>query len=209
MMFGKSIDLGKRPFFVEMPVFTLGARQADGKLETGCTKTTNGPAVACYLSLVHTLIDAHYWRGRGVPYGAGIASTIDRELFVAENRRELIAEIRLGWPVCGRRLVREMDGNTASLAIVVRQAIVGEVKGFELAEPILEEVDLLHERAGIFAWREAYRNMASWDEQRVLASTARALNAIETTRARRSDCHEIALYDAEFEQWHFVPLSAI
>ena len=59
MMFGKSIDLGKRPFFTEMPVFTLGAQQADGKLEIGCTNTTNGPAVSCYLSLVHTLIDAH------------------------------------------------------------------------------------------------------------------------------------------------------
>jgi hypothetical protein len=75
---------------------------------------------------------------------------------------------------------------------------------FEIDQQSLDQIDDLHERAGLFAWRETYRNVATWSPRRRAEVVTRALASMKVTEGDVSLCVEAALFDAEFGQWHIV-----
>jgi hypothetical protein len=77
---------------------------------------------------------------------------------------------------------------------------------FEVDPATLEMIDELHERAGLFAWRETHQAINEWDEARLceLAELALHTSPLKVV-ADTSNCDEVGLFDPEFGQWHFVP----
>ncbi|QIN63451.1 hypothetical protein SBC1_34900 [Caballeronia sp. SBC1] len=76
---------------------------------------------------------------------------------------------------------------------------------FEVDAVMLAEYSQYRELAGLYAWQETAANILSWSERRIDLLAERALGSIELTRGEPKDYKQIALYDPEFEQWHFVP----
>ncbi|EEA03316.1 conserved hypothetical protein [Burkholderia sp. H160] len=76
---------------------------------------------------------------------------------------------------------------------------------FEVDEKAFAWLDAIHERAGLYAWRETARAVLSWKADRMAQAAYRALELIEITGCDASLCDEVALFDPESEQWHFVP----
>lgn len=73
-----------------------------------------------------------------------------------------------------------------------------------MKDETLEQVERLHERAGRFAWRETYAHMLEWEQGRMQQALTRSVNTMEPSVADKKDCSNVALFDPEFGQWHFV-----
>ncbi len=78
---------------------------------------------------------------------------------------------------------------------------------FEIDAKAMGQIDRLHERAGLFAWRETYRDFARADLRDVQGALVHALESMPVALGSRdiAQCNELALFDAEFGLWHFIP----
>ncbi|WP_051974796.1 hypothetical protein [Cupriavidus necator] len=45
-----------------------------------------------------------------------------------------------------------------------------------------------------------------WDSSRLTTAFGRAAETIAFTQGDIADCNQIAMFDPEFGQWHFVPM---
>jgi hypothetical protein len=203
-------DTGSRAYFTETPVFALVRPREDGLLDTAASMTADGLAVVCHLSFVHALIDVAYRSSQGMQYSVRAASAVDPNVFVNEEGAGLIAQLRLAWPAKNRKIVLAQGGNTATCARLLRhRTSTGLPACFEVDGGAMEQVDQLHERAGLFAWRETCREVPQWPFERQQRMLACALESMETVEASVTECQEAALFDPEFGQWHFVPFEGL
>jgi hypothetical protein len=76
---------------------------------------------------------------------------------------------------------------------------------FEVDEIMLAEYSRFRERAGLYAWQETANNVSVWPELHQQAIAEHAIDSIELTRADPTVRGQLALFDPEFQQWHFVP----
>lgn len=76
-----------------------------------------------------------------------------------------------------------------------------------LADSIARLVDEVHERAGLFAWKETAQTFADWGKIRLeaLVQEAWAQAPVMEADGAIPDFDQFALFDPEFRQWHFVP----
>lgn len=116
--------------------------------------------------------------------------------------------MRTCWPVHDRRIILQSDLSLASITKPVRLHVPHGAElpaSFEVDEAAFKWLDDIHERAGLYAWRETVRAVGSWEAPRVASAAQRALGTIEVTVCDASLCDELALFDPESERWHFVP----
>jgi hypothetical protein len=197
------------PFFSQIPTFVLAEPDENNKLIVAASETKAGPAVSCFLSPLHAMIEAMYWACRGKRYEVRHAGMIAPDTFVSADGTALMAQLRLAWPALDDgKIVLELDGNTATCAkLMIHSVPFGLPPFFELDPATLEQVDRLHERVGMYAWREVYRDMFEWENARLEWAAKRAVETMEISMADKMQCTKAALFDPEFGQWHFLPLT--
>ncbi|CAE6851159.1 hypothetical protein R75461_07476 [Paraburkholderia nemoris] len=170
--------------------------------------TPRGRAVLCFLSPFDALIEVAHFTRLGQAYHAVSASEIGRERFLRASRQELIACLHLGWSACdGKILVRprlEPHRYIRTLHQGIRIPL-----SFEVDEESIRAVDWLYERAGLFAWRETIGAFRNWSDRSVAEVIDHALRSMMLTPGFPSSCNQIALFDPEFAQWHFVPIADV
>jgi hypothetical protein len=197
-------------YFRKTPAFVLVRPRADGLLDTAASMTASGRAVVCHLSFLHALIDVAYRSSQGTQYFVHEANSVDPEVFVNAEGSGLIAQLRLAWPAKNRKVVLAQGGNTATCARLLRHsASAGLPARFEVDEEAMGQIDRLHERAGLFAWRDTYREVPQWSFERQKLTLECALKSMETVEASLTECQEAALFDPEFGQWHFVSFEGL
>lgn len=129
-------------------------------------------------------------------------------MFTNADGTALVAELRLGWQALDGKIVPESDGNSASCTrLMIHSTLYEPPPFFELDPETLGQVERLHERAGMFAWREVYRDMIKWDKVRLGWAAQRAVETMEISTANKTECTKAAVFDPEFGQWHFVPFA--
>ena len=130
-----------------------------------------------YLSLLNAMIEAMYWVvAQRKRYEVQQAGLVPPNVFVNSDRTALVAELRLGWPALDGKIVLESDGNTAAYAaLMIHSTSFGLPAFFELDPETLGLIDQLHERAGMFAWRDTYCDMLGWDDAHMEWAVARAI----------------------------------
>ncbi|SAL43013.1 hypothetical protein [Caballeronia telluris] len=203
-------DIGRCAYFKETPVFVLVRSREDGSLDTAASMTAGGRAVVCHLSFVHALIDLAYRSSQGMQYFVREANSVDPDVFANAEGSGLIAQLRLAWPAKNRKIVLAQGRNTATCArLLYHGTSTGFPARFEVDDEAMEQVDRLHERAGLFAWRDTYRELLQWPFERQKRTLECALKSMETAEARLMECREAALFDPEFGQWHFVSLEGL
>jgi hypothetical protein len=197
-----------RPYFSDFPLLLLARRVDGGRFDVSGDMTSDGETLGCYVNSVTALVDATQMARAGRPgFWCSDAGTFDRHLFRSRDGKHLVADIRIGWPVRGRKIILRPGLGFASFTKRLRQRLPddGNALSFEVNENAFTWLDAIHERAGLYAWRETARAMYSWSADRVAQVACRALEAIDVTVCDASLCDEVALFDPESEQWHFVP----
>lgn len=197
-----------RPYFSDFPLLVLARPLDNGRFDVSGDVTRDGETLGCYVNSVTALVDATQMARAGRPgFGCGDAGTFDRHLFRSRDGKSLVADIRVGWPVRRRKIILRPGLGFASVTKRLRQCLQdgGMPLSFEVNEKTFAWLDAIHERAGLYAWRETARAVHSWTADRVAEVACRALESIEVTVCDATLCDEVALFDPESEQWHFVP----
>jgi hypothetical protein len=193
-----------RPFFSELPAFVLTFQDKDGGTRIATEKAVCGPAILCYLSLVDALIEVLQFSRIGQHFKVMPAQLVPSEAFRDSDGRGLIADVHLGWPVVDGQILLRPGGALGGCTRMMHHW-AREPLSFEFDEIVLAEVTRLHEWAGLFAWRETLDHVRGWEPDRLGRVVAHALTSIELTRGDVTQCRQVALFDPEIEQWHFVP----
>jgi hypothetical protein len=197
-----------RPYFSDFPLLVLARPLDGGGFDVLGDITSDGETLGCYANPITALVDAEQLARAGRSgFGYGDAGSLDRHLFRSRDGKNLVADIRVGWPVHRRKIILRPGLGFASVTKRLRQRLPvdGTCPSFEMDEDAFAWLDAIHERAGLYAWRETARAVHSWTADRVTQAACRALESIEVTVCDASLCEEVALFDPESEQWHFVP----
>jgi|GEM_PF-3173093 len=74
----------------------------------------------------------------------------------------------------------------------------------------LRLVEMLHELAGLYAWRETARAFPTWSAARQIQAVQRGMDALKDGIQREfKACDQLAIFDPEFMQWHFISAAAL
>jgi hypothetical protein len=190
------------PFFVSPPAWVLVHEGAGGELHVATESDDEGRAILCFLSPLDALIEAARFTQLGQAYHVMLAACLDGCLF-----RDATGA---GW-------LRAFtpDGRPRTDAFCCAQAgrwaaspgryTADGPPWFEVDPATIEMIDGLHERAGLFAWRETHSAIYELDAARLREAAGLALRtASVTVVADTSNCDGVGLFDPEFGQWHCV-----
>ncbi len=138
------------------------------------------------------------------------AGTIDRDWFLDVDGKGYIAGIHLGWPACEGRLLTRPSGGLASYARWMHHWTESPAlpPTFEIDQDVLNVLSRVRECAGLFAWAETNATVLQWSSSRLAHVVQRALTSIEVTCGEAAQANQLAMFDPEFEQWHFVARDA-
>ncbi|QQC67348.1 hypothetical protein [Paraburkholderia ginsengisoli] len=193
-------------FFRALPVYVLFFEDDDGDPCLVTEKTEQGQAVVCFLSSFDAMIEAAHAAICGWFYDVLPASDVDWRVFRDADRLGLIADVHLGWPWFDSGILVRPSGRPARVSRLMHHWARVPLT-FEVNPVILAEYSRIRELAGLFAWQETHRELLNWDSQRLHQVAGRALGLIELKHGDPNACRQIAVFDPEFEQWHWVPFS--
>lgn len=177
-----------------------------------CEHTEEGKAITAYLSPLNAMIDATLMSEPGRIYHAICAHEFDPSVFVRDHENQLKLAIQIGWTATRNGLIERPLGGIASYAFLQSQWIPSSSPSpIELSvdEHILRAHELSHEHAGLFAHAEATRHFLQLDPRKQNQIVTGAIQRIHRSEAANEDWDQLALYDHEMGDWHFVPRTIV
>jgi hypothetical protein len=180
-------------------------------VRVSCYPTPEGDAMLTYLSPFDAWIEAAYDSRPGKPCRVVDASTFDPREMVSNLGGQLNVGLHLGWAACDGELLAKASGDL--VGYMALQTLAVAATGMEDIEFTLDarnrkHIDLCHEKAGLFAYSESLAESMTWGEQRLDQEVALAMqNVPARCEASSADINQIAVYDLEGKQWHFVALT--
>lgn len=203
---GQQIPRGNYyPYFHNPPVYVvLLETTPDGSCEFAIENTPECEAILSFLSPVDAAIEGMLRARPGLRYDVRPALHIPEHYFLAANG-ELTLILHLAWlALDGRMLLRPSGMPCRFSRPLIKDAREDMPVQFEVDAAALDEVDYLHECAGLYAWEETHRGLVGRGEH-AARFALRMGRPIQVTPAMdRSRC-EFALFDPDGQHWHFVP----
>jgi hypothetical protein len=206
------------PFFTATPVYVI-CSEKDGGNRNWCTEPVeSGYAPVCFLSRVEAMIESsrlvlrHRQFYRIVP-----ASELPPEEFrirdehgKVSDQQGFAAVFHMGWAACDHRILKRRGVRYGGYRRCSRSAYLSadDPAGFEVSAEILSTYNDFRERAGLFAWQETEEQFRRWDMFRLYRNMQGAIWSLDLAYDPSSKAQQLAMYDPECQQWHFVPLTA-
>ena len=197
------------PFSSKLPVWVLVAENGPERTCIPFEHTAHGPVVRCFLSRFDAMVEAAVITLRSrMRYYVVPAVEIDRTLFQAREGGGFIAYLHIGWFARDGHILLRFDGLPAGCSRPLRW-FASCKDGVEVDSDTLALIERIHERAGLFAWRETLRDLDGWSVANWLQARKQALQSFSELGGDdgMSASDKLALFDPETGQWHFVPRS--
>jgi hypothetical protein len=122
--------------------------------------------------------------------------------------KSLSPTLHLAWQARARKLLRSSDGRL----LPVTHGIILEPGESNItpSKASLIAFDLIREMAGLYAWRESAREFFRWEPQRQAQAMQRGRETVKAgIMGGSTEFDQLAVFDPEFMQWHFVPVADI
>ncbi|MBB5408625.1 hypothetical protein HDG34_002562 [Paraburkholderia sp. HC6.4b] len=121
------------------------------------------------------------------------------------GNQPMVACVHLAWRARSGRVLIRPDGSPDAVLSTTPELESGNTV-LELPAVLARVVDEVHERAGLYAWRETARTFDTWRgyELRALAEQAWQSVPVMDSDGPEPDFDQFAVYDPEARQWHFV-----
>ncbi len=197
-------DQSDARFFKDLPAYVVLYPQTDNELRVASEVTDQGAAVLTFVSLFDAVIEVAYRSRIGGRYVFELAESLNPCLFLDARGSGFVTDVRLGWPARDGRILLRSNGAFAGCSRLMHHP-KPELFAFEFDADILGEYGRLRELAGLYAWRETNADVENWTGKRFNEVAHRAVDTVEVMHGDPESCNQLAFFDPEFEQWHFVP----
>lgn len=209
MPFGPRQNDVAPPLFRRLPAWVLTFRDGEGFECIGKERTEAGLTTTCYQSPLDAAIEAVYLGKYHRRHRVNAASEFDIGAYLEEGGRSLVAAMHIGWPAHEGRLLLHPDGRLGRTCRLMRQPL-GVPPTFEIDGPTLGVYGGWRERAGLFAWAETAQDVRAWPLTRLHHVATKAVALIQTQHMNDhwKNATQLAIFDPEFGQWHFMPFES-
>lgn len=169
-----------------------------------------GSAMCVYQSLFDAYLDAAFQSVPGKRYHAVEARCFDPGELIDSNGGKLHTFMHCGWGANNGRLVMRRSGCFASLYAhdwLEVPADNAKPIRFEIGQANLTVYDRMREQAGLFAHSEAHGSFLGLCEPHRRGAVQTAIRRMPGIVDVSHEIEQMALYDPEAAQWHFLPIS--
>jgi hypothetical protein len=134
------------------------------------------------------------------------ANELIPETFKSHDRHGFNVYLQTAFAARQGQLLAGPDGRPLGFIRRLRQDITAP-SVFLVDSAATAEIAHLYEHAGLFAWQETSANVETWDVSRILRSVVQA--SMSVLLCEDGDYDQLAIFDPEFGQWHFVPRTVV
>jgi len=187
-------------------LFVVALDKGEGRFALHGNSAVDGQeSLACYLSPFDALVDVGLILPERRLQILEVANIVPEKL-TGPGRGLVSFSVHMAWQARAGRVLLRPDGAPQAVMFTPHQSDSWKDAAF-LAESIARLVDEVHERAGLFAWRETAQTFSAWGKIRLeaLVQEAWAQALVMDADDAGPDFDQFALFDPEFRQWHFVP----
>ena len=161
--------------------------------------------LSCYLSPFDALLDVMRCERGSIQVLQVTDLTPDALTGRASERASIF--LHAAWRARDGRILVRPDGAPDTVAFGIPRPQSWD----EMAAPFEATVrlmDAVHEQAGLFAWREPLQAFFTSDANALQAMAQRAWREVPVMQVDHADpdFDQFAVFDPEFQQWHFVPV---
>lgn len=195
--------------FKTLPVYVLAYGDDDGTLQFMTERTEQGVALVCFLSRFDAIVEGAQFAITGQSEHSYVfpASDINPALFRDASGRGVHAIFHMGWPALDGRVLQAQANKFHRFARTVHYPM-GNLSSFEVDALTLALFGGIRELAGLYAWQETHEHVLNWDKTRLWETAKRAIQSIELSDRPSRTAQQMALFDPEAGQWHFLPFAA-
>lgn len=167
-----------------------------------------GSAMSVYRSPFDAYLDATFHSVAGQSYQAIEAHRFDPSELIHANGGKLHTFMHCGWGAHDGRLIVRRKGHLVNL-YAGNSLEVHPGRPIRLTTPQadLNAYDQMREKAGLFAHLEAHDSFLTLCETHRQEAMSTAVQRIPGRADVGHEVNQMALYDPEAEQWHFLPIS--
>ncbi|MFJ3054793.1 hypothetical protein [Herbaspirillum sp. NPDC087042] len=168
-------------------------------------------AMVVYLSPFDACFDAAWCGLSAEQYQVVPATGFEPRELLGSGTGPLHYCLHLAWGARDGALAVRRQGALVRLSLA-RQALVWpgiESVHLQLVQDELTSYQRLWEGAGLFAHAESLSAILACSDRQRAAHASRAIDRIPATVAAGEDVNQVALYDVEAAQWHFVALGGV
>ena len=191
-----------------MAVFYTPTRDHPGAVQAMCSETQEGRTLVTFLSPMDGYLEAAYSsRYPERVYQVVPLASFDPRSLMAHNGGRLVIHCTIGFAASDGRLITDANGRLCGYGLVESITIAPDATlpwHLELDPDIGKNFERMHELAGLSAWQDTLAASWKWDEKKRLQELAAAMAAIPGRAPSDAPLNQVALYDPEFRQWHFV-----
>lgn len=208
----------KSPFFTTTPVYLLSFMDKNGECGWLTEPCETGYGLVCFLSRIDAMIEGgRRALGDGKMYRMAPGTAVPPEEFRARDehgtvnyQRGFAAVFHMGWAACDRLILRHSHVNDGSYRRCTQSSYLAATgpAAFEVSAEIFSSYGDFRERAGLFAWQETDEQLQRWEVPRLHKVVQRAIRSVKLSDNAAPQAQQLALFDPECQQWHFVPLTA-
>jgi hypothetical protein len=172
-------------------------------------KKDKGSGMSVYLSPFDACIDAVFRSSPGEQYHTIPAYEFDPREMVADNNGNLNFFLHCGWGASDERLVTRKKGSLVSLYAIDTVKVPSAGRNaidLNIDKKDLGRYDRMRQSAGLFAHADSHGRVLALDERQRMQHVARAIDAIPGKVAVGCEINQMAMYDFDAAQWHFISL---
>lgn len=201
------------------PVFVLTSSTPMDVSSVLADRSRFGPAVRCFLSPFDALLDMVFLQRKDSDTVEAVlqSSRLPAGIFYSGRFRQRPLTVHVAWLAHENRLVAHYGGHLIRAARdqAARWRLSPRYRPVMAIETeTWAVIDRLHERAGLFAWRDTLQIARRWlaspaVEEGSLRRAVAALDAADPIVVPAGTAQQLALYDPEAGCWHSVPRGVI
>ena len=178
-----------------------------------CEPLPEGDSIVAFLSPINAMIDAAYAAKPPTKFYQHIPiQTFDPREFINDYDGTLRFAFHCGYAAYEEKIAIRKNGGLGGMVLLQTEVIqkndINSID-FKVDGEILEAIKRTYGYAGLFAYQETFTHVGRWTEQRCQQEVYAAIQTVGTTVDPSVEFNQIAIYDPEFRQWHFVPLEIL
>ncbi|KVP97080.1 hypothetical protein WJ97_14310 [Burkholderia ubonensis] len=177
-----------------------------------CERHSEGKAICVYLSPIDAMLEAIFSSRPGKRFEVIPARKFDPSVFINDNQGRLALDVHLGWFARDGQLIARPSGKPVACAvhheILVHPEHAHHV-AFTFEADTMAILERLYRSAGLVAYKETFAMAQGWPRARRDRIVSNSIRKVSTFAPAGTEYNQVALFDPEFEQWHFVPTAQL